>query len=183
MTRVRTRLRVKPAMSIRRTPAPTTADPMLAAAPATADPESGRALIEVVFLAVLLLVPTVYILASVMRIQAATFAVAQGARDAGRVMDSAPTVPAASREPRRSPGSRWSINECLTKAWTFGSSPRVVIVCRGPSSRRPFGPEMSTTSVSSLVVTFPGVPSVVTGSQNTVTGVFTLHVGDFREGQ
>ena len=32
------------------------------------------------------------------------------------------------------------------------------------------------------VVSFPGVPSVVTGSQNTVTGVFTLHVGDFREG-
>jgi len=33
------------------------------------------------------------------------------------------------------------------------------------------------------VVSFPGVPSVVTGSQNTVSGVFTLHVGDFREGQ
>ena len=33
------------------------------------------------------------------------------------------------------------------------------------------------------LVTFPGVPSVVTGRQNTVTGVFTLHVGDFREGQ
>jgi hypothetical protein len=32
------------------------------------------------------------------------------------------------------------------------------------------------------VVSFPGVPTVVTGTQNTVTGVFTLHVGDFREG-
>ena len=54
--------------------------------------DSGRALIEVVFLAVLVLIPTVYILASVMRIQAATFAVTSAARDAGRVIDSAPTI-------------------------------------------------------------------------------------------
>ena len=54
--------------------------------------DAGRAMIEVVFLAVLILIPTVYILASVMRIQAATFAVAQGARDAGRVIDSAPSL-------------------------------------------------------------------------------------------
>jgi hypothetical protein len=33
------------------------------------------------------------------------------------------------------------------------------------------------------VVTLPGVPSVITGSRNTVSGVFTLHVGDFRESQ
>ena len=33
------------------------------------------------------------------------------------------------------------------------------------------------------LVTLPGVPSVITGSRNTVTGVFTLHVGDFRESQ
>jgi hypothetical protein len=32
------------------------------------------------------------------------------------------------------------------------------------------------------VVTLPGVPSVMTGSNNTITGVFTMHVGDFREG-
>src|SRR5664279_4438484 len=56
------------------------------------DSDDGRAMIEVIFLAVLILIPTVYILAAVMRIQAATFAVTQAARDAGRVMDSAPTV-------------------------------------------------------------------------------------------
>ena len=58
----------------------------------SASSDEGRALIEVVFLAVLILIPTVYILVSVLRIQAATFAVAQGARDAGRVMDSRPTI-------------------------------------------------------------------------------------------
>ncbi len=145
--------------------------------------DAGRALIEVVFLAVLLLIPTVYILACVMRIQAATFAVSQGARDAGRVMDSAPTpaigvaraqeiaqlaltdqrVPADGMQVRFvSPGS-----DCV-------SAPQV------PPSLRP-GAVYDVCVVA--LVTFPGVPSVVTGSQNTVTGVFTLHVGDFREGQ
>ena len=33
------------------------------------------------------------------------------------------------------------------------------------------------------VVSLPGVPTVLTGSRNTVSGVFTLHVGDFRESQ
>ena len=70
------------------------------ASPATT---TGRAMIEVVFLAVLILIPTIYILASVMRIQAATFAVTQGARDAGRVMDSAPSI---SRRGRPGRGDR-----------------------------------------------------------------------------
>jgi hypothetical protein len=149
----------------------------------SADDDGGRALIEVVFLAVLLLIPTVYILACVMRIQAATFAVSQGARDAGRVMDAAPTpavgvaraqeiaqlaltdqrVPADGMQVRFvAPGS-----DCVT-------APQV------PPSLRP-GDVYDVCVVA--LVTFPGVPSVVTGSQNTVTGVFTLHVGDFREGQ
>ena len=46
--------------------------------------DEGRALIEVIFLAVLILIPTVYILISFLRIQSATFAVSQGAREAGR---------------------------------------------------------------------------------------------------
>ncbi len=183
MTRVRTRLRVKPAMSIRRTPAPTTADPMLAAAPATADPESGRALIEVVFLAVLLLVPTVYILASVMRIQAATFAVAQGARDAGRVMDSAPTVPVAVA--RAEEIARLALVD--QRVPDEGMDVRFVATGSDCVSGTELAPTLRPGDVYDVcvvaLVTFPGVPSVVTGSQNTVTGVFTLHVGDFREGQ
>ena len=35
------------------------------------DPDRGRAMIEVIFLAVLILIPTVYILAAVMRVRAA----------------------------------------------------------------------------------------------------------------
>lgn len=145
--------------------------------------DAGRALIEVVFLAVLILIPTVYILASVMRIQAATFAVAQGARDAGRVMDSAPStavgvaraeeIAAIALADQRVPADGLDVrfvaagSDCVTAA-------EIV-----PSLRA--GDVYDICVVA--IVTFPGVPSVVTGSRNTVTGVFTLHVGDFRESQ
>lgn len=143
--------------------------------------DDGRAMIEVIFLAVLILIPTVYILAAVMRIQAATFAVTQAARDAGRVMDSAPTVsegiaraeeiaqialtdqrvPAEGLDLKFVPaGSECSAGE-ITPSLQGGDVYDICVVA---------------------VVTLPGVPSVMTGSTNTITGVFTMHVGDFREG-
>lgn len=148
----------------------------------SADGDSGRALIEVVFLAVLILIPTVYILASVMRIQAATFAVTQGARDAGRVMDAAPTV--SDGVARAEEIARLALTDQRVPA----DDMRVRFVSTGSDcvSGREIVPSLKPGDVYDVcvvaVVSFPGVPSVVTGSQNTVTGVFTLHVGDFREG-
>ena len=48
--------------------------------------DGGRAVIEVVILGVLVLIPTIYLLIGVLRVQAATLAVNQAARDAGRAM-------------------------------------------------------------------------------------------------
>jgi hypothetical protein len=31
------------------------------------------------------------------------------------------------------------------------------------------------------IVQLPGVPSILTGSNNTITGVYTIHIGDLRE--
>ncbi len=145
--------------------------------------DDGRALIEVVFLAVLLLIPTVYILATVMRIQAATFAVSQGARDAGRVMDAAPTPAIGVARAQEIAhlaltDQRVSADGMQLRFVPTGSD--CVSAPQVPPTLRP-GDVYDVCVVA--LVTFPGVPSVVTGSQNTVTGVFTLHVGDFREGQ
>ena len=144
--------------------------------------DAGRALIEVVFLAVLILIPTVYILASVLRIQAATFAVAQGARDAGRVMDSAPSVDVGVA--RAEEIARLALTDQRVPA----DEMRLRFVRAGSDcvTAPEIPPSLSRGDVYDIcvvaVVSFPGVPSVVTGTQNTVTGVFTLHVGDFREG-
>jgi hypothetical protein len=144
--------------------------------------DGGRALIEVVFLAVLILIPTVYILATVVRIQAATFAVAQGARDAGRVMDSAPSVDVGVA--RAEEIARLALTDQRVPA----DDMRLRFVPAGSDcvTAPEIAPSLSRGDVYDIcvvaVVSFPGVPSVVTGTQNTVTGVFTLHVGDFREG-
>ena len=144
-------------------------------------PDNGRALLEVIFLAVLILIPTVYILAAVMRIQAATFAVTQAARDAGRVMDSAPTL-----------------NQAITRAHeiaqialtdqhvpTDGLDLRFVPAGAACTANQ-ITPSLRGGDVYDIcviaIVTLPGVPTVMTGSNNTITGVFTMHVGDFREG-
>ena len=145
--------------------------------------DDGRAMIEVIFLAVLMLIPTIYILASVLRIQAATFAVTQGARDAARVMDSAPTV--ADGVARAEEIAQLALTDQHVSA--EGLDVRFVSAGSDCVSGSEIAPSLQPGDVYDIcvvaVVTFPGVPSVVTGSQNTVSGVFTMHVGDFREGQ
>lgn len=47
--------------------------------------DAGNAIVEFVYLAVLLMVPLVYVLLTVFRVQAAAYAVSSAAREAGRV--------------------------------------------------------------------------------------------------
>lgn len=143
--------------------------------------DAGRATIEVVFLAVLLLIPTVYILISIFRVQAATFAVTQAARDAGRLLDAADTIDVGLARAR----------QAAAVALTDQSVPPDGLTIRFASPGAdchngvPTPPPMSAGALVDVCVTavlsLPGVPSVLTGSRNTVTGVFTLHVGEFRE--
>lgn len=147
------------------------------------DGDEGRALIEVIFLAVLILIPTVYILVSFLRIQAATFAVSQGARDAGRVMDFAPTT--AIGVARAEEIARLALTD--QNIPTDGMDLRFVPVGGDCVASAEVTPTLQAGAVYDVcviaVVTLPGVPSVITGSRNTISGVFTLHVGDFRESQ
>jgi hypothetical protein len=149
---------------------------------ANAEPDAGRAIIEVIFLAVLVLIPTVYILASIMRIQAATFAVTEAARDAGRVMDSAPTL--ADGVARAQEIAQIALTD--QRVPTDGMDLRFVSAGSDCASGGEITPSLRAGDVYDICVvagvTLPGVPSVVSGSRNTVTGVFTMHVGDFREG-
>jgi hypothetical protein len=55
------------------------------------DDDSGNAIVEFVYLAVLLMVPLVYVLLTVFRVQGATYAVSSATREAGRVFVTAPS--------------------------------------------------------------------------------------------
>lgn len=62
---------------------------------AEAEAEAGNAIVEFVYLAVLLMVPLVYLLITVFRVQAASYAVSSAAREAGRVYATSETVDGA----------------------------------------------------------------------------------------
>lgn len=144
--------------------------------------DDGRATIEVIFLAVLLLIPTVYLLIAVVRVQAATFAVTQAARDAGRLLDTAPSVDV---------GLSWAreaVVIAMNDQHVPAGSVRISFVDPGRACTEgtALPRVLLTGDVVDICVTttisLPGVPTVLAGSRNTVTGVYTLHVGEFREG-
>ncbi len=143
---------------------------------AEATREDGRALIEVVFLAVLLLIPTVYIMIGVLRLQAATLAVTQAARDAGRLIETSaahPTlaqltdVAAVALRDQHVPPDSLRIRTVAPGGDCAESDGTVIDVAADARY------DLCVTAVISL----PGVPTVLTGSHNTVTGVYAVHLG------
>lgn len=146
-----------------------------------ADADSGRALIEVVFAAVLLLIPTAYILIGMLRVQAATLAVAQAARDAGRLVETAARLPSLEQ-----------VTAVATVALTDQHVPadtlRIVTVAPGgdcaaaDAAQLVREPGFDYDLCVIAAIELPGVPTVLTGDSNTVTGVYTVHIDPIREG-
>ena len=141
--------------------------------------DDGRALIEVVFLAVLLLIPVVYILIAVPRLQSATLAVTQAARDVGRLIETteATTADTAGNV------ARYALRDQHIDPETMHI--RVVAPggdCTSPEVSASHRPGATYNVCVIAGITLPGVPSVLAGANNTVTGVYTVHIGELHEG-
>lgn len=117
---------------------------------------------------------------SLLTVQATTFAAAQAARDAARLLDTAPSATAG--ESRALAAAR----QTLTDQSLDATGVRLHYVAAGADcttapARRP---DLTPGAVYDVCVTVPLVlpllPADLTAA-NTVTGVFTLHVGEFRE--
>lgn len=143
--------------------------------------DEGRALIEVVFLAVLLLIPTVYILIGVLRLQAATMAVAQAARDVGRLIETSPGLPSTA-------DAHQVAEIALTDQHIDSDGLTITTTSAGGDCANATGAAFSRQPGTdydiciTAVITLPGVPTILTGSANTVTGSYTVHIDELREG-
>jgi Flp pilus assembly protein TadG len=73
------------------------ARPVPTPAPALRREEQGSALVEFVFLSIVLLIPLVYLVLSLGRLQAGSYAVSAAAREAGRAFVTADAAEAAAR--------------------------------------------------------------------------------------
>ncbi len=113
--------------------------------------ESGTAVVEFVVLAVLMLVPLVYLVMTMARLQAGSFAVSQAAREAGRAFVTAPSEDVAAARARAAARIAF-----LDHA--FEDQGRLRLVCDASPCLRPDGLVETTATVR---VPLPLVPSVV----------------------
>ena len=141
--------------------------------------EGGNAIVEFVFIGVLTLVPLIYLLLTIFDVQRNVFAVTQAAREAGRAAVSASTV--SSGQAR----AQYAAELALADQGLAAAGVRVRYAPAGtPCSAA--GPAATLSAGEDFAVcvtrtyTLPGVPGVLTGRDNSVTGRFVVHVDRFR---
>ena len=113
--------------------------------------ERGTAVVEFVVLAVLMLIPLIYLVMMMARLQAGSFAVSQAAREAGRAY-----VTAASGE--TAPGRAQAAARIAFLDHSFEDNGRLSIACDGNPCLRPDGRVETTATVR---VPLPLIPAFV----------------------
>jgi len=111
--------------------------------------EGGTAVVEFVFLAVLMMVPLVYLVMVMGRVQAGSYAASAAVREAGRAFVTAPAAGQAS--PRAEAAARIAFED-----QGFGGAGRLTMGCDGDPCLRPEG---RISMEATVVVPLPLVPA------------------------
>ena len=135
-------------------------------APPPTGREGGSAVVEFVFLAVLLMVPLFYLVMVMARLQAGAYAVSAAAREAGRAYTTA-------ESPAEGPARAQAAADIAFGDQGFAGGGAVAIGCDGTPCFRPDGRVEVT---ASLTVPLPLVPSVFAGVVPTAIPVSATHV-------
>ncbi|SHH29322.1 hypothetical protein SAMN05443575_3637 [Jatrophihabitans endophyticus] len=140
----------------------------------------GSAIVEYVFVAVVVMVPLVYLIAAVATAQRTNLAVTTAARDAGRAYATSATAAEAQRRVRA------AVRLALTDQGVppDGADVRFVGADAGCDSARVV-PSLRPSAQFAVCVTtraeLPGIPSVLAGRGIRCVGRYVVHVDDFRE--
>jgi hypothetical protein len=140
--------------------------------------DSGNAIVEFVFVAVLVMVPLVYLIAAVATVQRSTLAVAQAARDAGRAFaTSGSDAEARSRVDaavRLALADQGLPDDAELRFVATGSS------CDSAAITPSLMPGAEFTICVIRQVELPAIPSVLAGRGVRAIGAYTVHVDDYR---
>ena len=128
--------------------------------------DQGRAIVEFLVVGLLLLVPVVYFVVTLSRVQAAAFAVSTASREAGRAFTTAPDEEAAYA--RGLAAARVSFED-----FDFGTDGGVALRCDGSPCLRPEG---RVEAVATVNVRLPLVPDLLSGAIPAVLPVSATHV-------
>ena len=143
------------------------------------DGERASAIIEFIFVAVLVLVPLVYLIVAVAVVQRSRLATTNAARDVGRAIATSAT--AGQAEVRAQAALRAALHgQGLTPAEVELRYVDAGADCRGAATL----PSLSPASVFAVCVIrhqpLPAVPTVLSGGGVTIIGRYLVHVDDFR---
>lgn len=140
--------------------------------------DAGSAIIEFVFVAVIVMVPLVYLVVAVAAVQRNQLAVSQAAREAGRAF-------ATSENPADVPVRVRTAVRLALAAQHLPDDADVRFVAAGaPCSAPAITPRLAAgaqfTVCVSRHVELPAIPSILEGGGITSEGKYVVHVDDFR---
>ena len=140
--------------------------------------DGGSAIIEFVFVAVIVMVPLVYFIVAVAVVQRSQLAVSQAAREAGRAF-------ATSRGPAE---AQARVATAVRLAFAAQGLPDDAVVryvasgsgCSAAVITPLVAPGAQFTVCVSRDVQLPGVPSLLAGRGVTAVGAYIVHIDEFR---
>ena len=140
--------------------------------------EDGSAIVEFVFVAVLVMVPLVYLIVAVASVQSAQLAVTNAAREAGRALATADSVPQGMARARVA--ARFAFEDA-----GLDDAPDLRFVPVGSGcSAATVAPTLRAGAEFTVCVTrhtaLPAVPSILAGRGIINEGRFVVHVNDYR---
>lgn len=140
--------------------------------------DSGSAIVEFVFVAVVIMIPLMYFVIAVAAIQRSQLAVGQAAREAGRAFATAET---ATDAPRRVSAA---VRIALQSHGLSGHADVRFVAAGASCSSRDVSARLDPGAQFTVCVTrrtvLPAVPSVVAGRSVLCVGRFTVRVDDYR---
>jgi Flp pilus assembly protein TadG len=141
--------------------------------------DDGSAVVEFVFIALIAMVPLVYLIAAVATVQRASLAVTEAARDAGRAFatsDSAAAAPVRVAAAVRLALADQGLPDDATVRFVAAGAR-----CDDPAITPRFAPGAEFTVCVSRTVRLPAVPSVLAGRGIRTVGVYRVHLDDYRQ--
>lgn len=141
--------------------------------------EQASAIIEFVFVAVLVLVPLIYLIVAVAVVQRSRLATTNAARDVGRAIATSTTADQA--EVRAQAALRAALRgQGMTASQVELRYVEAGADCQGPATT----PSLAPASVFAICVIrhqpLPAIPTLLSGRGVTVIGRYLVHVDDFR---
>ncbi|MBW8731116.1 MAG: pilus assembly protein [Terrabacter sp.] len=128
--------------------------------------EAGRAILEFIFLGILLLLPLTYLVLTAARLQAASFSASLAGREAGRAFVTAPSDDDGYARAR-------AAAQLAFTDFSFDDAATVTVACDGSPCLRPEG---TVTSTATIEVRLPLVPDVIATHVPASVTISSTHV-------